>query len=49
VINEGVEKIIVDVPASIKEKLKELAYRERGTMKSVIERLIEEEWRKGEK
>lgn len=42
--NEGAEKIIVDVPSYVKERLKDIAYLERGTMKSVIERLINEEW-----
>jgi hypothetical protein len=38
----GKEKIIVDVPAEVKEKLKELAFQNRTNMTNMIIKLIEE-------
>jgi hypothetical protein len=38
----GKEKIIVDVPTDVKEKLKELAFQNRTNMTNMIIRLIED-------
>ena len=41
-----IAKIIVDVTTDVKQKLSDLAYKERGSMKSVVVRLIEEEYKR---
>jgi len=42
-------KIIVDVTTDVKQKLSDLAYKQRSSMKSVVIRLIEEEYKRKKK
>jgi hypothetical protein len=39
-VKEGTEKLAIDIPASIKAKLKDLAHQERSSMTQVVIDLI---------
>jgi len=39
-------KIVVDVHEEVKQKLSDIAHAERGSMKSVIVRLVDQEYKK---